>query len=351
MRKPQKASSTRKGILILLLAVGMLAICAGIAMLAEDHLYQSEAYATPTTHAPSTLAPTTLASEGSEATTVPQTLETQPAETTMPTLAPDAMNGKKVLNVLITGQDRRDPDEWGRSDTMILCSINAETDTVVMVSFLRDLYLKIPGWGSNRLNAAYSWGGIELLNKTLAQNFDVAIDGNIQIDFFGFIEMIDYLGGVDLELTADEAKYINESSSGANLPQPLTEGMNHLNGDQALTYSRIRYLDSDFVRTERQRKVLTQVMQMLQQLSWNELLDAMDVLLENSALSFTDEELLLYTLGFYPVLMDGEVISRRVPADGTWEYDTVSGMSVVKANLDKNADLLKEWLSGQSDVE
>lgn len=261
----------------------------------------------------------------------------------MPTLEADAMEGKQVLNILITGQDRRDPDSWGRSDTMILCSIDARNDTVTMVSFLRDLYLKIPGHGSNRLNAAYSWGGAELLNKTMVQNFDVQIDGNIEIDFFDFMALIDYLGGVKVELTAAEADYLNDRHGDWN----LVAGENHLTGEQALDYSRIRYLDSDFVRTERQRTVLNQVLQMLQELSWSELLDAMDMLLENSTMSFTQDELLLYTLGFYPVLSDGRVISSRIPADGTWEYDTVSGMSVVKANLEANRVFLQDLLEGQ----
>lgn len=98
---------------------------------------------------------------------VPTTALTEPVEETMPTLAADAMGGKQVLNVLITGQDRRDPDSWGRSDTMILCSINAEADTVTMVSFLRDLYVPIPGHGSNKLNAAYSWGGVYSTSEPL----------------------------------------------------------------------------------------------------------------------------------------------------------------------------------------
>ena len=264
----------------------------------------------------------------------------------MPTLAPDAMDGKQILNILITGQDRRDPEGWGRSDTMILCSINAQTDTITMVSFLRDLYVPIPGHGSSRLNAAYSWGGADLLNKTLAQNFDAPIDGNIEIDFYDFVALIDYLGGVTVDLTAAEANHLNKNNG-----WDLVEGENLLTGSQALSYSRIRYLDSDFVRTERQRNVLTQVLEMLHELSWSQMQDAVDMLLENSTMSFSSEELFLYTLGFYPVLSDGEIVTARIPADGTWNYATISGMSIIKADLDANKNLLQQWLNGSKTEE
>ena len=293
----------------------------------------------------STQPPVTEATEPQQTeTTAPTEAQT---EATMPTLGQDAMNGKQVLNILITGQDRRDVDGWGRSDTMILCSINAETDSVTMVSFLRDLYLPIPGHGSSRLNAAYSWGGVELLNKTLAQNFDVPIDGNIEIDFYDFMDLIDYLGGVEVELTQKEANYLNENGNWGvenDVEWNLTEGRHLLTGSQALAYSRIRYIDSDFVRTERQRTVLTQVMEKLNELSWSQLSEALEMLLANSNMSFSSEELFFYTLGFYPVLTEGEIVTGRIPADGTWKYDTVSGMSIIKADAEANKAYLRDLL-------
>ena len=339
MNRRHKSSRTHKGIIFLLVAFILMLILATGAMILEDRLY-----------APGeTTAPTGTAETESQPISAPET--TEPTEATMPTLGNDSMS-KQVLNILITGQDRRDPDSWGRSDTMILCSINAQTDTVTMVSFLRDLYLPIPGHGSSRLNAAYSWGGTELLNQTLEQNFNAPIDGNIEIDFYDFMTLIDYLGGVQVELTAAEAEYLNTSGNWdveKEDPWALVDGDNLLTGSQALAYSRIRYLDSDFVRTERQRTVLTQVLEMLHELSWSEMTDAMDMLLENSTMSFTSDELFLYTLGFYPVLSDGEIVTARIPADDTWKYATVSGMSVIKADLDANEALLQQWLDGSAE--
>ena len=334
MKKRRKMSNARRGVLFALVLVGLLLILGTLAMMAERQMYTPPA--------------TTPTGENAADPTESQTTE-PPTEATMPTLAEDAMNGKQVLNILITGQDRREDDRWGRSDTMILCSINARTNTVTMVSFLRDLYLPIPGHGSSRLHAAYSWGGVDLLNQTLAQNFEAPIDGNIEIDFFDFMALIDYLGGVEMELTQKEADYLNKNGNWdieEDVVWNLKAGEQMLTGSQALAYTRIRYIDSDFERTERQRKVLTQVMDKLHALSWTELLDAMDMLLANSTMSFSSDELFLYTLGFYPVLSDGDIVSQQIPADGTWKYATVSGMSVVKADLDENKVILRQWLEG-----
>lgn len=333
MSRHVQSSNRRRGVLFLAVTLALLAVLVAAAALLERRIYAPVETTEP------------IKTEETDAVTELPSVPTEPAEETMPTLAADAMGGKQVLNVLITGQDRRDPDSWGRSDTMILCSINAEADTVTMVSFLRDLYVPIPGHGSNKLNAAYSWGGVELLNETLTQNFEVSIDGNIELDFFDFVVLIDHLGGVNVKLTEAEVNYLQNRGH-----EGLAAGDNCLTGEQALAYSRIRYLDSDFVRTERQRTILTQVFNRLQALDWNELTDAMDLLLENSTLSFSRDELLLYTIGFYPVLQDGDIITSRIPADDTWEYSTVSGMSVVKADLESNREVLRDLL-GDSEEE
>ena len=334
MKKNRRSSGGRRGVLVLTIAICLLAILATAAMLWKQQQY---AFLDET--------PATAETESRIPTEPPSTAPTPGSE---PTQAPDTLDGKHVLNILITGQDRREEDSWGRSDTMILCSVNAETNTATMVSFLRDLYVPIPGHGSSRLNAAYSWGGVELLNETLVQNFDAPIDGNIEIDFFDFMALIDYLGGVEVELTAAEAAYLNEKGNWGvedNVDWNLTEGEHLLTGSQALAYSRIRYIDSDFVRTERQRRVLTLVLEKLHQLSRSELINALDMLLENSTMSFSEEELFRYALGFYPVLADGNVITARIPADGTWKYETISGMSIVQADLEANTVLLKEYLN------
>lgn len=276
---------------------------------------------------------------------------TEATDTVMPTLPEAAMNGIQTLNVLLIGEDQWNMEEYGRSDSIILCSIDAVSDSVTMVSFLRDIYLDIPGHGSNRINAAYAFGGVELLKETLRENFGVSVDATIEIDFNGYINMIDYLGGVDIILTAQEAEYLNSGAIWTpdyGNTWTLTEGMNRLTGYQTLAYSRIRYLDSDFVRTERQQAVLRELMDKFHNLNWKQMQEAMDCLLDQSKISMTEQELILYTLGFYPVLMNGTVVSQQIPAEGTWRYETVRGMSVIDVDLEANRALLENLLADAS---
>ena len=276
------------------------------------------------------------------------TEQTQPTEATMPTLPEETANGMKTLNVLLVGEDQWDNEEYGRSDTIILCSIDSVRDTITMVSFLRDLYVEIPGHGSNKINAAYAFGGVDLLTETLMHNFGVHVDETIETDFAGYVNMIDYLGGVQIDLTAKEANYLNSGkvwTPDPEAPWSLTEGTNLLTGYQALAYSRLRYIDSDFVRTERQQAVLTELLSRFHRLSWTQTAEAMDCMLTESKTSMTDQEFFLYTIGFYPVLMDGSVVSQQIPAEGTWSYRTIRGMSTIDADLQANRDLLAELLT------
>lgn len=173
-----------------------------------------------------------------------------------------------VLNILLVGQDRREGESQARSDSMILCTFNKHTKQLTMTSFLRDLYVPIPGHHNNRINAAYSEGGAALLDRTLRENFDLHIDGNIEVDFSQFSQIIDLLGGVQLELREDEAAEINkETGSG------LSAGVQVLNGEQALTYARIRKLDADgdFSRTSRQRKLMNALLGSYRNIKWKEI--------------------------------------------------------------------------------
>ena len=147
----------------------------------------------------------------------------------------------KLINILLVGQDRYVGTARQRSDTMLLCSINPETKKVSMISFLRDLYVQIPGgYSDNRLNAAYAFGGFPLMADTFYANFGITIDGFFEVDLAGFRSIVDILDGVDVTLTAREAEVVGVGSE---------EKLYHLNGKEALSYAQIRKLDSDFGRT------------------------------------------------------------------------------------------------------
>lgn len=164
----------------------------------------------------------------------------------------EVMDDSSVQNVLVIGADSNKDGSEGRSDTMMLVSLNNQTNELKIVSFLRDLYVDIPGYGKDRLNAAYTYGGAGMLMQTIENNFRVNVDSYLETNFSGFESIIDSMGGIDVTMTAAEAQFINEwKKVGA------VEGKNHLNGKNALYFARMRKLDSDFGRTTRQRQVVS----------------------------------------------------------------------------------------------
>ena len=249
--------------------------------------------------------------------------------------------GSGIVNILLIGQDRREGEETARSDSMILCTYHRKTGNVTMTSFLRDLYVPIPGHHDNRINAAYSEGGAPLLDRTLRENFDLHIDGNIEVDFSQFSQIIDLLGGVQLELREDEAAEINKETGST-----LSAGVQLLNGEQALTYARIRKLDADgdFSRTSRQRKLMNALLGSYRNIKWKDLLPLMDELLPLISTDMNYGKLVLLAMEILPKLSGAQITSQRIPADGTFTDAKIDGMAVLSADLEANRQLLRETL-------
>ena len=228
--------------------------------------------------------------------------------------------GGDIINIMLVGQDTRDPENRGLADTMILISVNPETKKMVIASFMRDLYIDIVGLGGggtykDRLNTAYCTGGIEQLGDTLAYNFGVEIDNYIEVDFIAFETLVDALGGVDIELTENEARYMREASGNA---WELEEGEHHLTGQQALVYARIRSIDSDFYRTERQRNVITKLFAKVKNITIKDMLKLGEEFLPLVTTDMSNKEITKYIIQMAPILKDLEVKSMLVPADATW---------------------------------
>lgn len=238
-----------------------------------------------------------------------------------------------LVNILLIGQDARPGETRARSDTMILVTFNKTTGDITMTSFLRDLYVQIPGYQDNRINAAYAYGGMELLDETLLQNFGVEVDANIEVNFDGFSSIIDVLGGVDIELTQAEASHLG-----------LPAGMNHLNGENALAYARIRSIDSDFYRTERQRKVISALFNSLKTAGFSRITDLIDTILPMVTTDMSNVQIVAYATELFPMLSSGTLSSARIPADDTYNFNSVRGMSVIVADMDANRAILKETL-------
>lgn len=235
-----------------------------------------------------------------------------------------------IVNILLIGQDRRPGEARARSDSMILVSFNKDTNKITLASFLRDNYVQIPGgYQDNRLNTAYAIGGMSLLDETLEVNFGVSIDANVEVDFSGFSEIIDILGGVDIELTSAEASHLNSNNGWS-----LSAGVNHLDGEQALAYARIRKLDSDFGRTSRQRNVLTALIDEFKNISLGEALELVDEIFPLLTTDMSNMDIIGYVTDLLPMLSSAEIDNVHIPGDGNYYNATIRGMSVLVPDLE-----------------
>lgn len=189
-----------------------------------------------------------------------------------------------ITNVLLIGVDARDLDEPCRSDSMIIATLDNNNKKVKLTSLFRDTLVDIPGHGEAKLNAAYMLGGPELLMKTVKETYNVSIDKYIIINFWGFETIVDYIGGIDVDVKDYQLeelnKYIGESTGGNDCPVEKA-GIQTLNGKQALSYARIRYnVGDEYERTDRQREVIFKVMEKLQNTKPSKYLGIMNTMLE-----------------------------------------------------------------------
>lgn len=260
-----------------ILLVLVMLICAAVAVLMP--LYQAyrkshmdvpivtrpdESYTRPPepTFDPDPTAPDDTDDTDPSGTTEPPVTEpddTEPADTTHPPVkVPGIYKVDKkdpdIENILILGTDSRNVQkERGRSDSIIVASFNKRTKQVKLVSFLRDTYIPIEGHGWNRINAAYAVGGVALCVNTINDLFGLDIQKFVIVNFSGASTFVDACGGVDMALTQKEINYLLNLKD--EFPQN-SDGTYHLDGKVALDYMRMRKIDSDFGRTERQRKTM-----------------------------------------------------------------------------------------------
>ncbi len=266
------------------------------------------------------------------------------------------MKEQGVVNILLIGNDSRENGEDGRSDAMILLSISDRTKKIYMTSLLRDIYVEIPGYDNNRLNAAYSFGGAELLMKTIEKNFDIPVHRYMLVNFEAFAGLVDAVGGVDLELTTDEIVFVNgylsEYNRLTNRPEGTdnmdvnASGLVHLNGPQALAYSRNRYIGTDFGRTERQRKVLTEVIGKLPKAVLTNAGGLIDGLMSNLTTNLTQFECFRLSL-MAGKLLTYEIVSDSIPQPGAYNNATIRNMAVLELDFQANIAYLKEKIYGE----
>lgn len=265
----------------------------------------------------------------------------------------EIMKDKDVFNILLIGSDTRTAGESGRSDAMILVSINKKTKALIATSILRDIYLAIPGVGYNRINAAYAYGGADLLMDTVEQNLKIRVDRYASIDFYSFMEVIDAIGGVTLEVTEEEIPIINNYITGLNKLTGQAEdtdllthsGALSLNGKQALGYARNRYIGMDFERTARQRRVLEKVFEKVKKSNLIELNHLLNIILPQVTTNLTQGEIFSLLLNL-PAYKNYDIKQWSVPVEDSYSFLRIRGMAVIGMDFDKNIDAINEKIYG-----
>lgn len=240
-----------------------------------------------------------------------------------------------------------------RTDSMIMLSVNLETSEAKLTSFMRDTWVKVPGTKDTyrKLTELCAVGGPELTMRCLNENFSTQLEDYALVSMESMADIIDILGGIELDVTEAERKALNKglfdlsSRSGMEKLEQSGEGV-HLNGNQAVAFARIRKIDSDYVRTERQRTVLVKLAEkIVSGASAAELLAIAQTLLEyvETNLSFAD----IMSLAYMGMNMDVSKIGQlRIPADGTFKSGTFDGIWCIKPNFSKNKQIMKEFVYG-----
>lgn len=320
-----KARNGKKTVLIVLaVIVGLLAaLILGVVIYYNLMLNKMNRVSVPT------IEYTEEATEDTQPPITETTAETTEA-TTEETTEPHVASSEDYINFLVVGQATREGEEERFADSMILLTLNTYEKTLTQTSILRDTLVQYPNYtdtngrahhgGRIKVTTIYHMGylctnstadAMGLMNLTLYRNFGIEVDHNFEIDFQGFVDIIDMLGGIDIELTQAEADYLNTyiSEEGC-IPNKyqVSEGMSHLEGYAALTYARLRKAagdnESDIVRTSRQQKMVSVLLEMVRGMSISELQNLANKILPMITTSMDNKQITDMLMTVLPMLKD-----------------------------------------------
>lgn len=272
----------------------------------------------------------------------------------------ELLEDSKVLNVMLFGEDNAKGEKFGRSDSMIMLSIDNRHKKLKMTSFQRDSYVYVDGYGYDKLTNAYAYGGPKLTIQTIESNFGVKVDRYAVVDYASFIDIIDVLGGIDLELTKDEIDYINYQlykNKQSDTRTTITDapGMVHLTGQQALWYARNRGLDSseeeigiagdDWDRTSRQRKLLETMFNDMKSADLTQIVSIVGKVGPLVTTNIKKDEITAL-VSHSPTYLTYSVEQYTVPQEGQWYYmnDTPVGSVIAFSDLEVQRKLFAEFI-------
>lgn len=276
------------------------------------------------------------------------------AQATLPPRSEEQIKlDEDVINILLIGEEKiGSGNADGRSDSMMIASLNTKYNTLKLVSIMRDCYVSIPGYRDNKLNAAFAHGGGDLLARTIEQDFGIQLDGYVRVNFAGFRKLIDSLGGVEIELTEVEAQYLNTTNYISDKKQRnVVPGKQIATGTQALGYCRVRKRaaingeNNDFGRTYRQRAVLSQVYSKVKNLNVVDVVSLVNQLLPYVSTNIKKTDILNYAKAILQMGIP-EIEQKRIPVDGGYTgQDLYCGASLV-LDWEMNNRELQEFIYG-----
>ena len=268
-------------------------------------------------------------------------------------------DGGEWWNILLLGSDDRTMSQRaGRTDTIIILSVNREEGQAKLTSIMRDTWVSIPGNGNGKINAANVYGGPELAVETVNENFGTDIENYVVINMRDMIDIVDLFGGIDLELSSKEVSvandYIsqykrettNEAEAYEDYSMIAQSGMVHLNGMQAMAHCRDRYTDSDFGRVMRGQDTLLALAKKAQDLELEEAVEIADSIRQFVITNLTDEQVKELATAVLTIDPDG-VGQFRIPADGAYQSGTFSGTWMIRPDLEKNVEILRQYIYGE----
>ncbi len=272
----------------------------------------------------------------------------------------------EVVNILLVGADKNNDEQnkagaERRSDSMMIATMDIKNGKLKLTSLMRDMYVDIPGYGGNKLNAAYSFGGIRLLYETIAENFGIQMDGYAEVNFDAFVNVIDEIGGVELTLTDSEAENLNNTNYIKRKKyRNLKTGTQTLNGYQALGYCRIRHgkmrpdgsypgvytadgKGDDYGRTERQRMTVEAIFKKVKTMSPMDILALAEVVLPNIKTDISKDRIYAY-ISTLIQMGTTKIHQFAIPVDGYFTSQTINGQDCLVPDLEANREALKKFI-------
>lgn len=272
----------------------------------------------------------------------------------------DVIMDQSVYNVVLAGVDRDDKSWNGNADSIMLVSLNNDKKRASVISLMRDTYVEIPGHDYNKLNSSYAYGGGPLLCDTIEENYRVPVERYAAVDFENLVEIVDALGGVELEWTANEIEvangYIKDMCERVfditYEDHAIMEGPGLIlsDGVQAVAYARNRFVgNSDYTRTQRQRYVIQQMIEKIKTLSSTQLLSFVQKVLPLVTHNLPEDE--IWSLVWdAPAILKYDIVMDRVPYDGMYDEIDVDGQGMLVPHWDKTIMQMHQTIYGDGSI-